>query len=139
MSRIVRAGINTAGFRVVMTKIAGRGLHAHAGHLSSRMRRVVEVYRKWMQVDVAIGAAVGAQAAPDAPVLDDDFEGVTAADGTDRATDHAKRITTLATGGGDQVFVKAQSLAHQAAHSVMGVGTRSYALITAGAAFQIEH
>jgi len=74
MRRVMRAGINTAGFRVVMTKIAGRGLHTHAGDPPPRMCRVVKLYRKWMQVDVAIGAVVGAQAAPDAPVLDDDFE-----------------------------------------------------------------
>ena len=139
MRRIVRARINTAGFGMVMTEIAGRGLHPHAGDLASRMRRVVEVDRKWMQVDVAIGTVVGAQAATDAPVLDDDFQGVAAADGTDRATNHAEWISTLAAGSGDQVFVEAESLAHQAADSVMCVGARSYALITAGAPFQIEH
>jgi hypothetical protein len=53
------------------------------------MRRVVELYGKRMQIDVARGAIVGAQPAPDTPVFDDDFEGVAAADGTDRATDHA--------------------------------------------------
>ena len=38
-----------------------------------------------------------------------------AADGADRAADHAQRIAALAAGGGDQVLVEAQAFADQAA------------------------
>src|SRR4029077_10369538 len=108
------------------------------GDLPPRMRRVVELDRDGMQVDVAIGAIVCAQPAPDAPVFDDDFEGIAAADGTDRATDHAQRVSALAAGSGDQIFIEAETLADQSADSIMSVGTCSHALIAAGAAFQIE-
>ena len=105
----------------------------------SRMRGIVEFHRERMQVDVAVGAVVRAQAAADAPVFDDDLERVAAADRADRAADHAQRIAALAAGSGDQVFVEAQTFADQAGDAVVGIGASAYALIAARAALQVEN
>jgi len=54
-----------------------------------RVRGIVEFDGEWVQVDVAIRTVVGAEAAANAPILDDDFERVPAADRTHGASDHA--------------------------------------------------
>ena len=103
------------------------------------MRGIVEFDRERMQVDIPVGAVVRAEAAADAPVLDDDFERVAAANRAHRASDHAERVAALAAGGGDQVLVEAQAFADQASDTVMRVGAGAHALIAARAAFEIEH
>ena len=110
MRGIVRTGVHAAGLGMVVAQVAGRSLHPGAGDFPARVRGIVEFDWEWMQVDVAVGTIVGAQAAADAPVFDDDFERVAAADGADGASDHAQRIAALAAGSGHQIFVEAQTL-----------------------------
>ena len=92
-----------------------------------------------MHVDVAVGTVVGAQAAADAPVFDDDLQRVAPPDRADRTADHAERVATLAAGSGDQIFVEAQAFADQAADAVVSIGAGADALIAARALLQIEH
>ena len=139
MSCVMRAGIDAAGFGVVMTQVTRCSFYVHAGDLPARMSGIVQFDGKRVKIDIAIRAVVGAQAAANTPVLDDDFEGVTSADGADGASNHAQGIATLPAGSGHQVFVEAKSLAYQPADAIMRVGTGSNTLITTGAALQIEH
>ncbi len=85
------------------------------------------------------GTIVGAQAAADAPVFDNDFQRIAPPDRADGAADHAEWIAALPARGRHQVFVEAQAFAHQAAHAVVCIGAGAYALIAARAAFQVEH
>ena len=74
MCRIVRARVHAARFSVIVTQVARCRLHPHAGDLSARVSGVVGLDRERMQVDVPVRTVVGAQAAANAPVLDDDLE-----------------------------------------------------------------
>lgn len=139
MRGIVRTGVYAAGFGMIVAEVAGRSLDPGAGNFPARVLGIVEFDWEWVQVDVAVGTIVGAQAASDAPIFDDHFERVSAADGAHGASDHAQRITALATGSGDEIFVEAQTLAYKAADSIVGVRAGVHALIAAGAALQVEH
>ena len=92
-----------------------------------------------MQVDVAVRAVLGAQAAADAPVLDDHFERIAAADGAHRTAHHAQRIAAMPAGRGDQIFVEALAFADQPGDAVVRIGAGAYAGIAARAALQIQH
>ncbi len=138
MRRVVRACVHATWFGMVVAQVARRCFRARRRNLASGMRGIVEFDRERMQVDISVGAVVGAEAAADAPVLDDDFERVATADRADGASDHAERIAALTAGSGDQVLVEAQAFADQASDAVMRVGARAHALIAASAAFEIE-
>ena len=73
------------------------------------------LHRERMHVDIAVRAVLGAQAAADAPVLDDHFQRIAPPDGAHRAAHHAQRIAALAAGGRHQILVEAQAFADQAA------------------------
>ena len=92
-----------------------------------------------VHVQVAVGTVARAQAAADAPVLDDDLERVAPADRADRTADHAQRIAALAARGGDQVLVEPQPFADQPRHAVVRVRARPHALVAARALLEIEH
>ena len=89
MRGIVRTRVNAAGLGMIVAEVAGRSLDAGAGDFPARVCGIVEFDWERMQVDVAVRAVVGAKAAANAPILDDDFERVAAADRPDRASDHA--------------------------------------------------
>ncbi len=91
-----------------------------------------------MHVDIAIGAIFRTQAAADAPILDDDFQRITAADRTHRAADHAQWVETLAAGRGNQVVIKAQAFAHEARNSVVSIRAGSDACVATRAGVQVE-
>src|SRR5687768_3109441 len=93
MERVVRAGIHARGLRVVAAEIARRGLLADHRLAPAGVLGILALHGERVQVDVAVRALVGAEAAADAPVLDDDLERVLmAADRADRAAHHAERV-----------------------------------------------
>src|SRR5271166_4752679 len=122
MRGVVRTRIHAARLSQVRAQIAGGSLLFDRGFLAARVFGIVGHHFKRMQVDVAVGAVARAEAAPDAPVFDDHFQGMAAANRADRATDHAEGIAALAAGSGDQVIFEAQAVAHQAGDSVVRVG-----------------
>ena len=124
---------------VVMTQITGGRFHPHARDLVSGMREVIKLGGKWMQIDISVGTVVGAQTAANAPVFNDDFQRVAAADGADRASHHAKRIATLPAGSGHEIFIEAQTFANQTADALMGIGAGAHALIATCAFLEIEN
>ena len=77
---VVRASINTTWLGVVMAQIAGCRLQTGARDFPPRMRRIVQFDRERVKVDIAVGAIVRAQSTTNAPVFDDDFEGISAPD-----------------------------------------------------------
>ena len=76
MCRIMRAGIDATGFLMVVTQIARSCFYARAGDLAAWHYGVIEFHWERMQIDVAIRAVAGAEAAADAPVFNDDLQGV---------------------------------------------------------------
>src|SRR5580693_5477109 len=124
VSRVVRTSVNAAWLRKVGTKVARSRLLFDHGFLIplhvGQIRRHVE----WMHVDIAVWAIFRAQAAADAPIFDNYFQRIPAAN--------------RSYGAPDQVVVKTQSFAHEARHSVMSVSASQYAGVTTRAAIQIQ-
>jgi hypothetical protein len=104
MRGIVGASVNATWLFLVMAQIARSGFANLA-----LARGVVTV--KFVDRNVAVWAICGAEPATYAPILDDDFERVTAANRTDRAADHTERVSALPARGGDKVFVEANTVA----------------------------
>src|SRR5437016_10048385 len=114
MSGVVRTGINTARLAVQAgAQVARRRLLLNHGNLLSRMRGVIAEFLERVHVDVAVRTIVCTLAATDTPIFDDDFPRVAAANGANRAADHAIRIQTRTTGARHQVLVETESLADQ--------------------------
>ena len=107
-------------------------------HLPPRLDGIVLHDFEWMQVDIAVRAILGAEAAADAPVLDDHLERIAPADRTHRAAHHTQRVSALAAGRGHQVLVKSEPLAHQPRNAVVGIGASAHASIAARALFQVQ-
>ncbi len=74
MSGIVRAGVDAARFGLFLAQIARGRLFLDHCLVVSGMFMIVGLRRKGMDVDISIRAIFRAQAAADAPILDDDFE-----------------------------------------------------------------
>src|SRR5579872_3825041 len=115
MRRIMRAGVNAAWFRMVVTEVA-RGSFLHRGLLPCASR-----YGKLVQIDVSVWTVVGAEAAADTPVFDNHFQRIAPAYRTHRTAHHAQRIATLPAGGGNQVMVETQAIANEAGNAVVRV------------------
>src|SRR5579859_4902838 len=79
MRGVMGTGIDTAGFGMILAKVAGGRLFLHHGFFLAGMLVVIGLGRKGMQVDIAVRAIFRAQAAADAPVFDDDLERIAAA------------------------------------------------------------
>src|ERR1700733_6536087 len=73
MRRVVRAGIHAAGLGQVRTQIARSRLLLYDGYLPPNVHRIIFEYRERMHIDISIRAVFLAQAASDAPILDDHF------------------------------------------------------------------
>ena len=93
---------------------------------------------KWMQINIAVRTIPRAQATTDAPILDDDFERIAAANGADRAAHHAQGIAALAATGGDQILLEAQTIAYQSGDTIVCVRASVNAGVAARAFLQIE-
>src|SRR5713226_9670089 len=107
MGRVVRAGIDATGLLVFGAEVAGGGLLLDHGLLPPRLVGVFGHNGERMQVYVAVGAVFRAQAASDAPVLDDHLERMAAADRAHRTANHAQRVAALTARSGYQVFLEA--------------------------------
>ena len=92
-----------------------------------------------MKINIPVRAVSRAQAATNTPVFDDDFQRISAADGADRASDHAERIATLTAGSGYEIFVEAQPFANQTADAIVGICAGADALVAACAFLQVEY
>ena len=79
-----------------------------------------------------------ALATTDTPVLNDHLERIAPSNRTHRTTDHAQGVPALPAGCSDEIAIKAEPLADQPAHAVVGVRTGAYTLITASATIEIE-
>src|SRR5215470_14833221 len=115
---VVRAGVDTTWLFQVRAKVAGSGFLLDHGFLATRTFRIVGEDFEWVQVDIAVGAITRAQAAADAPVLDDDFQRIAAANGTDGTADHAERIAALAAGRGYKIVFETQAVTNEARDTV---------------------
>src|SRR5690348_6083302 len=92
-----------------------------------------------MQIDIAIGTIARAEAAADAPILDDDFERIAAANRTNRAAHHAEGISALAATRGYKIAVKAQAVPHKPSDAIVRIGAGVHAGVAACAILQIEN
>src|SRR5688572_10967806 len=136
--RIMRARVDTARLGVLDAQIAAGGLALRDLQLAGRLCRIGHGGLEGVQRQVAVRAIVGAEAAADAPVLDDDLERVATPNRSDRTADHAERIAALPAGRGDEIFVEAQAFTYQPRHAVVRIGASAHALIATRALFQIE-
>src|SRR5215469_4554299 len=115
---VVRAGVDAARLFQVRAEVAGSCLLLDRRFLPAGIFGIVGKNFERVQVDVAVRAIASAQAATDAPVLDDDFERIAAANGPHRAADHAEGVAALAAGSGDEVVIEAQAVADEARDAV---------------------
>ena len=74
MRGIVRARVDAAWLFQVRAEIAGCGLLPDRGYFAPGVLRIVSHHFERMQIDVAVGTISCAEAATDAPILDDDFQ-----------------------------------------------------------------
>src|SRR6185295_15515195 len=74
LERVVWAGVHAGRLVVLPAQVAGGRLLAHHRLLLARPVGIVALDHERVEVDVAVRALGGAQAAADAPVLDDDLE-----------------------------------------------------------------
>src|SRR6516225_10397175 len=102
-------------------EIAGSCFLLDDGFLAAGIFLIVRQHFERMQIDIAVRAIARAETAADAPILDDDFERIAAANRSDRATNHAKRVAALSATGGDEIAVKAQAIPHQARDAVVRI------------------
>ena len=124
LGRVVRTSVDAARGGKLRAKVAGvRFVGGHFLFLNLHLRgRALCAFDlrlhffhhlERVHVDVAVGAKLGAFAATDAPIFDDDLEIFFATNGTDRALRHAKRIATRSTCGRDQKMFVTQTVAKQ--------------------------
>src|SRR5215813_9006242 len=92
-----------------------------------------------MKVDIAVRTISRAKSATDAPVFDNHFQRIAAANRTDRAANHAERIAALAAARRNKVVIEAQSVAYQSRNAVMSVRAGIYASVAPRAVFEVEH
>jgi hypothetical protein len=74
MRGVVRAGVDAAWFFQVRAQIARSCFLFNDCFFASGALGIVNHHFEWMQIDVAVRTILRAEAAPDAPVFDDDFE-----------------------------------------------------------------
>src|SRR5947208_4191238 len=135
---VVRARIHAARLRMFHAQIAtGRLLPGRRDH-PVRLLRIGDLDLERVQVEVAVRTIPNAEAATDAPVLDDDLHRVAAPDRSHGAANHAERIAARATRGRDEVLVESQPFTNQTRHAVVRVRTRAHALIATRALLQVQ-
>jgi hypothetical protein len=138
MRRIVRTGIDATRLGILGTQIARSSFLLHHRLFVAGRCRIFRHHVKRMNVDISIGAILGAQPTSNAPILDNHFERIAAANGAHRATDHTQWIQALAAGCCYQVMVKAQPFANQSRYAVVGVRASAHACIATSAAREVQ-
>ena len=139
MRRIVRTSVNTAWLFQVRAQIARSSFLLDRRFFSAGSLRIVNHHFEWMQIDVAVGTILRAEAAADAPIFDDDFERISPSNRTDRAADHAQRVAALTATRGDEILVEAQAVADETRDAVVSVGASVDAGVAARAVLQIQN
>ena len=137
MGSVMGTSIHAARLLLVETEIAGGCLGVDFRDFLSRMHKIIYLHIKRMHVDVAIRAGVGTETAADTPILNDNLQTVTSADGTYGAADHAQRIFAVAAGCSDEILIPAQPIANQSADALVGVSAGADALVASSTAFEI--
>src|SRR5208282_1185042 len=102
------------------------------------MLGIIRHHFKWMKVNVAVGAILGAESAADAPIFDYNLKRIAAANRAHRAADHAERILALAARRGDKIIFETQPLADQASDAIVSIGVGAHARVATRATLQIE-
>jgi hypothetical protein len=90
-------------------------------------------------IDISIRAILRTKATPDAPVLNHNFSGIPAPNGTHRTAHHAVRIKARATGTGHQKIIEPKTFANQSRHTSVSIRTGLSAFITSGTLRKIKH
>src|SRR5260370_5740330 len=139
VSGIVRASVDAAWFFQMRAEIARSSFLLDGRLLAPGPLRIVNHHFEWMQIDVAVGAILRAEAAADAPILDDDFERISPSNRADRAADHAERVAALTATRGDEILIEAQTIADETRDAVVSVGASVDACIAARAVLQIQN
>src|ERR1700694_1116597 len=110
MRGVMRTSVDAAWFFQVRAEIARSGFLLDGRLLAPGPLRIIHHHFEWMQIDVDVGAILRAEAAADAPILDDNFERISPSNRADRAADHAERVAALAAARGDKVLVEGPGL-----------------------------
>src|SRR5713226_4567667 len=119
MRGVVGTGVDATWFFQVRAEIARSSLLLDGRFLAAGALRIVNHHFERMQIDVAVGAILGAEAAADAPIFDDDFERIPPSNRTDGAADHAERVAALAATRGDEILIEAQAFPDEARDAVV--------------------
>ena len=138
MRGVMRASVHTTRLLMIQAQVTRGSFELHARDSSSRVRRIVQFNRKGVHVDISIRTIVGTLPAADTPVFDDDLERIATANGPDRATNHAQRIAALPARRGHQITIESQAITNEPADAIVSVGTGPHALVTTGAAIEVE-
>ena len=139
MRGVVRAGVDAAGFFEVCAEVARSGFLLDGGFFAAGMLGIFGQDLEGMKIDVAVRTVARAKAAADAPIFDDDFQRIAAANGADGAANHAEWVAALAAACGDEKMIEAETIADQASHAIVCVGAGVHAGIATRAIFKIEH
>src|SRR2546423_12946500 len=91
-----------------------------------------------MHVDVAVRTKLGAFAAADTPVFNDDLQILLAPDRTDRALRHAKWIAAGSTCRRDEKMFIPQTVTEKSRDAVVRLGARAHTRITARTILEID-
>src|SRR5205085_1850759 len=75
---VMRARVDATRLCLLHAEIAARRLVPRARDQAPGLRRIGDLHRERVQIQIAIRTAADAEAAPDAPVLDGDFHRVAA-------------------------------------------------------------
>src|ERR1700686_2798525 len=116
---VVRTGVNATRFFQVRAEIARSSFLLDRRLLAASSLRIVNHHFEGVQIDVAVRTILRAEAAADAPILDDDFERISPANRADGAADHTKRAAALAATRGDEILVEAQAIADEPRDAVV--------------------
>src|SRR6266481_5604182 len=139
MRGIVRTSVDAAWFFQVRAEIARSSLLLDGRLLAPGALGIVDHHFERMQVDVAVGTILRAEAAADAPILDDDFERIAPSNRADGAADHAERIAALPATGGDKILIEAQAIADEASDSVVRISASIHTGVAARAILQVQN
>src|SRR5712664_2749012 len=137
--RVMRTRVHAARLFQVCAQIARRSFLLDSCLLAARALRIVDHHFERMQVDVAVGTILRAEAAADAPILDDDLERIAPSNRADGAADHAERIAALPATGGDKILVEAQAIADEASDSVVRISASIHTGVAARAILQVQN
>jgi hypothetical protein len=136
---VVRTGVDAAWFFQVRAEVARSSFLLDRRFFSAGSLRIINHHFEWLQIDVAVGTILRAEAAADAPIFDDNFERISPSNRADGAADHAQRVAALAATRGDEILIEAQAIADETRDSVVSVSASVDAGIAARAVLQIQN